>query len=215
MVLLKENYNFSTTCKRWGKTNSTKPLGELLCLKAQQGWYWLLNHVCLWWNPTEISLQIYVYNRILSCHSTISYGVVVQAIYVSSPIHQCVFCHWVSVLYYPLAKCFDKLFFYIPFNTHSKTLHKIAIYRINKSHWEAHAICLTERRLLSRGQKASRQVQSQEGKDLPVSPRSSNTREPEEPSSKPLRHSNASGAARLISSNKTHSPLVTAWAKVP
>ena len=153
MVLLKENYNFSTTCKRWGKTNSTKPLGELLCLKAQQGWYWLLNHVCLWWNPTEISLQIYVYNRILSCHSTISYGVVVQAIYVSSPIHQCVFCHWVSVLYYPLAKCFDKLFFYIPFNTHSKTLHKIAIYRINKSHWEAHAICLTERRLLSRGQR--------------------------------------------------------------
>lgn len=107
------------------------------------------------------------------------------------------------------------LFFTFPLTPNSKTLHKITIYRINKSHWEAHAICLTERILLSRGQKASRQVQSQEDKDLPVSPRSSNTREPEEPSSKPLRHSKVSGAARLISSNKIHSPLFTAWAKAP
>ena len=105
--------------------------------------------------------------------------------------------------------------FYIPFNTYSKTLHKITIYRINKSHWEAHAICLTERILLSRGQNASRQVQAQQDEDPPVSPRSSNTREPEEPSSKPLRHSKVSGAARLISSNKIHSPLFTAWAKAP
>ena len=128
---------------------STEPPGESLCLKAQQGWYyWLLNHLCLWWNPTEISFQIYVYNLILGCHSAISYGVAVHAIYVSSPTHQCVFCHWVSMLYYPLSKCFDKLFFFIPVTLNSKTLHKITIYRINKSHWEAHAICLTERILL-------------------------------------------------------------------
>lgn len=115
VVLLKENYNFSITCnsKWWGETNSTEPPGESLCLKAQQGWYyWLLNHLCLWWNPAEISFHIYVYNLILSCHSTISYGVAVHAIYVSSPTHQCVFCHWVSMLYYPLSKCFDKLFYF-------------------------------------------------------------------------------------------------------
>lgn len=56
-------------------------------------------------------------------------------------------------------------------------------------------------------------VQSTE--TVPVSPLSSNTSDPDDPSNKPLRHSNISAGAKLISSNKIHSPFFTACARVP
>lgn len=50
---------------------------------------------------------------------------------------------------------------------------------------------------------------------VPVSPLSNNTSDPDDPSNKPLRHSKVSAAAKLISSNKIHSPFFTACARVP